>query len=232
MKKQLAVVAQAKGGSGKSVLVWLMAQKDKDAVYLDMDDGTATTMKQLKYINPKMVTFQNAAKTIDRGMFNDFLEHIAVHEKQVFVGDMGASLSEQLPHYIMDNGADIISWGLTQLNVDMTIFCVIGGQNIFAACMTYLESLVNACNGHIAIRVAINDHFPLSELQKNEFDAFAKAVGLNDSFHFNLSKDKNLVAQQKVNDVLKDGNGLQNVGVFTKVTFHDAIKNLPLWKTD
>lgn len=231
MKKQLFVIAQAKGGSGKSVLVWAMAQKNKDAIYLDMDDGTSTTMKQLRYLKPKMVTFQNSAKTIDRGKFNDFLEYIAVHEKSVFVGDMGASLSEQLPHYFHDYGAGILARALEELNIELTVICVVGGQNIFAACMEYLGSLADACRGMVNIRVAINDHFPFSSVQQEEFDVFANEMKLNDCFHFDLSKDRNMTTQQKLADVLKNGNGLQAEGIMTRSLLFESIKNLAAWKT-
>ena len=225
--KKLIFITQAKGGCGKSVLSWLHAQRFPEAVYLDMDDATTTTMKQLKYLNPHQVTFLNATKTIDRGLFNDFLEYIAGHEKDTFICDLGASISEQLPHYINDFSAAALKSALDSLQLDLTIYCVIGGQNIFVACMDYLQALAEACSNQIKIRIAINDHFPLSDIQQEEFNSFCKALKLKDAFHFNLSRDKNAATQQRVNDILKSGTGLQNASVITKELFRLSIQNLP-----
>jgi hypothetical protein len=226
--KRLILITSSKGGSGKSTLTWLCAQKYPDAVYLDMDDGTTTTMKQLRYLNPHLVSFLNSTNTIDRGRFNDFLEYIGGHEKNMFICDLGASLSEQLPYYLKDHGADVIRAGLDALNVEMNIICIVGGQNIFAACMSYLDELFAASLAKINIRVAINDHYPLSDLQQEEFTSYCKSIKLKDPFHFNLSKDKNLTVQEKVNNILKDGNGLQNASVFSKILFANSINNLTI----
>ncbi len=41
MKKKIHFITQAKGGSGKSVLAFMLAEKYRDAVILDLDDATA-----------------------------------------------------------------------------------------------------------------------------------------------------------------------------------------------
>lgn len=226
--KKLYFVTNQKGGCGKSVCTFLFAQKHPEAIFLDCDDATGTSKRQLQYLNVAQISFLNSAKVIDRGLFNDFLEYISSHSNSLFVCDLGASLAEQLPFYLQDHGADVIRAGLDALNIEMNILCVIGGQNIFAASMQYLQSLAVICNSKISIRVAINDHFPLTGIQQEQFIAFEKAMKLKDSFHFDLSKDKNLTVQQKINDILKDGNGLKDASVFTKILFENAIKNFPL----
>ena len=225
--KKLIFITQAKGGCGKSVLSWLHAQRFPEAVFLDMDDATTTTMKQLSYLTPHQVTFLNSSKTIDRGLLNDFFEYVAAHEKDLFISDFGASISEQLPHYINYFSATALKSALDAMKIDLTIICVIGGQNIFVACMDYLEGLATACNNQIKIKVAVNNHFLLNETQQQEFATFCKTLKLKDTFHFNLSRDKNSATQQRVNDVLKSGTGLQNVSIITKELFRSSIENLP-----
>jgi hypothetical protein len=74
MKKKIHFVTQAKGGSGKSVLTFMLAEKYKDAVLLDLDDATTTTMKQLAYREPVRVSFLDpTTKRIDRGAFHSMV---------------------------------------------------------------------------------------------------------------------------------------------------------------
>ena len=226
--KKILMIAQSKGGSGKSCLAWLYAQKHPGTMILDLDDGTRTSTQQLAYLSPRPVSFQNSANIIDRGKASDFFEYAASHEKENFLCDLGASLSEQLPYYFFDNGAKCIRQGLDALGIDLEIICVVGGQNIFSATMGYLQQLLGACEGQIKIRVAINDHFHFNDQQEKEFESFAKLSGLQGSFHFDLSRDKNQAAQQKVSNVLRMGGGLEGASVFTKIIFEASIKNLPL----
>lgn len=222
------MITQSKGGSGKSCLTWLYAQKHPETVILDLDDGTKTSIKQLAYLEPKMVSFQNSANIIDRGKANDFFEYVAQHEKQSFLCDLGASLSEQLPYYFQDNGAEAIQKGLETLGIELRIICVVGGQNIFSACMGYFQQLLESCNNHIRVVVAINDHFPFNSQQELEFEEYLKLVKVNGVFRFDLSKDKNQTTQQKISNVLRKGEGLAKASVFTRILFESSIKNLPI----
>ncbi len=225
--KKIILIAQAKGGCGKSVLTWLLAQKHQEAIFLDMDDATTTTMKQLKYINPKQVTFLSETKTIDRGKFNDFLEYISSHKKDLFICDLGSSISEQLPHFINDFSAEFLKSALDSLKIEMQIICVVGGQNIFSACMDYLQELAHVLSKQIKISIAINDHFMLDEIQNTEFKNFANAMKIKEVFHFNLSRDKNASTQDRVTQILKEGNGLQGASILTKELLKNAVNNIP-----
>ena len=49
MNKRIYFITQAKGGAGKSVLAFMLAEKYKEAVILDLDDATTTSIKQLAY---------------------------------------------------------------------------------------------------------------------------------------------------------------------------------------
>ena len=227
MKKRVIFITQSKGGVGKSVITFLYAQKYPDAVFLDMDDATKTTMKQLSYLDPKQVSFLSENKSIDRGKFNDFLEQISTHKKDLFICDLGSSISEQLPFYINDFNAELLKNALIELGIEMQLICVVGGQNIFSSCMEYLQTLDLVVKSHLKISVALNDHFALGEIQRSEFDNFCKKNNLNNTFHFNLSKDKNASTQDRVTSILKEGKGLSEAGIITKQLFKTAINNLP-----
>lgn len=229
-KKKLLFICQAKGGSGKSVLTWLIAEKHRNARLVDMDDGTRTTMKQLAYRDPVFVSFQNENKTIDRGLFNDFLDRITESEHNLIVCDLGASLSEQLPKYIHETGAEALQDLLTDVNVDLQLICVVGGANIFKSCMEYLDELATAVDGKLNLQVAINNLYVMDEVQKEDFANFMATplMKIATHFTFDVSGDKNLSTQSKINSVLKAGNGLTEVKPTVKLLFAKSLSTLSI----
>jgi hypothetical protein len=56
-EKEIHFITQAKAGSGNSVLAFMLAEKYREAVILDLDDATTTSMKQLAYRNPPRFLF-------------------------------------------------------------------------------------------------------------------------------------------------------------------------------
>src|SRR5258706_14500665 len=109
MKNKIHFITQAKGGSGKSVLAFMLAEKYRDAVILDLDDATTTTVKQLAYRKPIKVSFLDLiTKRIDRGAFNRLFESVVEANRELFIADLGASVAEQLPKYFSMNGIAVI----------------------------------------------------------------------------------------------------------------------------
>src|SRR5690606_3216400 len=136
----------------KSVLTFMLAEKYKDAVILDLDDATTTTMKQLAYRKPVRVSFLDpTTKRIDRGAFNGLFEGVMEANKELFIADLGASVAEQLPKYLAMNCADTITDVLERIGIHLRIVCVVGGGNIFKATMGYLAELVDTASGNLDI---------------------------------------------------------------------------------
>lgn len=128
MKKKVYFITQAKGGSGKSVLAFMLSEKYKDAFVLDLDDATTTTMKQLAYRKPVKVSFLDPnTKRIDRGAFNGLFESVIDAKKELFIADLGASVAEQLPKYLSMNDAESVAELLQSNNIQLEIVCIVGG---------------------------------------------------------------------------------------------------------
>lgn len=228
MKKKIQFITQAKGGSGKSVLAFMLAEKYPDAVVLDLDDATTTTMKQLAYRKPSRVSFLDPiTKRIDRSAFNNLFESVIAANREFFIADLGASVAEQLPKYFAVNGIEVITEVLEKSEVHLQLICVIGGGNIFKATMEYLVELVDATNGRLEIIVAHNGFYPCSSDQSASLHGYVDTNNLP-VINFDLVKDKGEIAMRTVENVLKDGNGTLGLSPFTSIYFRKPIEELNL----
>jgi hypothetical protein len=228
MEKKIHFITQAKGGAGKSVLAFMLAEKYKDAFILDLDDATTTSLKQLAYRKPIKVSFLDpTTKRIDRGAFNGLFESVIDAKRNLFIADLGASVAEQLPKYFEMNGVDNVCEILNAAKIHLQIICVIGGGNIFKATMEYLAELVEATDGKLNIVVAHNGFYPMSEEQKGITQKFIDDNNLS-LVNFDLVKDKGEMAMRTVENVLKDGKGIDGLSPFTAIYFKKPIEDLRL----
>ncbi|MFM7858645.1 MAG: hypothetical protein ACKO96_43680 [Flammeovirgaceae bacterium] len=228
MEKKIYLITQAKGGAGKSVLTFMLAEKYKDAAILDLDDATTTTLKQLAYRKPVKVSFLDpTTKRIDRGAFNGMFESIVESKRDLFVADAGASVAEQVPKYFAMNGIDNVMEILSFSKIQLHIICVIGGGNIFKATMEYLDELIEASEGKLNVTVAHNGFYPLSEEQKTTLNKYTSDHKLQ-LINFDLVKDKGEMALRTVENVLKDGKGITGLSPFTAIYFKKPIEELHL----
>lgn len=228
MNKKIYFITQAKGGAGKSVLAFMLAEKYKEAIILDLDDATTTSIKQLAYRKPIRVSFlDQVTKRIDRGAFNGLFESVIEANKELFIADLGASVAEQLPKYFSMNGVDLITDVLAASNIELRIVCVIGGGNIFKATMEYLAELVESTSGYLDITVAHNRFYPCSEEQQRVLVDFVNENGLTLT-SFDLVKDKGEIAMRTVENVLKNGKGTTGLSPFAAIYFKKPIEELNL----
>jgi len=228
MKKKIHFITQAKGGSGKSVLAFMLAEKYKEAVILDLDDATTTSLKQLAYRKPIRVSFLDpTTKRIDRGAFNGLFESVIEANRELFIADLGASVAEQLPKYFSMNGVDVIMDILQKSDIQLQLVCVVGGGNIFKATMEYLDELVESTNGSLEIIVAVNGFYPCSAEQKTVLIDYVGENKLS-LINFDLVKDKGEIAMRTVENVLKDGKGTLGLSPFAAIYFRKPIEELNL----
>jgi hypothetical protein len=206
----------------------MLAEKYKEAVILDLDDATTTTMKQLAYRRPIKVSFLDpTTKRIDRGAFNGLFESVIEANRELFIADLGASVAEQLPKYFSMNGVDVIMDILQKSDIQLQLVCVVGGGNIFKATMEYLDELVESTKGFLEITVAMNGFYPCSAEQKTVLLDYLGENKLS-LINFDLVKDKGEIAMRTVENVLKDGKGTAGLSPFAAIYFRKPIDELNL----
>jgi hypothetical protein len=228
MPKKIITVTAAKGGIGKSILSYLVAEKHQHSIILDADDATTTISKHLAYRNPIKVSFLDpATKRIDRSSFNSLFESVAAADKDLFTVDMGASVAEQFPKYFVATNPKNVREMLDVSGIELQIICVVAGGNNFRATMEYLVEVIESVGGLFEIVIACNKHFPMSEEQEVTFESFCFDHGLT-FFNYDLISDKGERAMQTAENVLQGGQGLSGLSVFEAIYFKDCIKNIPL----
>lgn len=223
--KILKMVVSAKGGTGKSILTFLLAEKYSNALVLDMDSETPTTSSHLAYRKPKFVSFKNESATIDRGYFMDLLEQISKASNQLIIADLGAAESGQFPEFLIDNDSETLQGNLLNSNITLELHCVVAGGDMFITTASYLNTLAEAAKGLIPIKVMVNGYFEMHRLQKEQLDIVVKKYDL-ELHHFNISRDKNNQTQNNIKSVIQAGQGVAGAGVFYKSYFNNAINKL------
>jgi hypothetical protein len=225
MQKKVIFFLQNKGGCGKSILYYLIAEKYLHVQLLDMDGTTKTTSIQLRYRNPRVIPFENVGKMIDRGMIDFFFEKLSAGKSSVYLGDMGASISQQMPIYFQEV-IDELPSSLKELGIELEIYCVVAGSNLFVPCMEYLMELQEAVGGQIPIKVFKNLYFPFLEEQSLSLEQFCTDFSLM-LIPFNISESNVPARHERIMEVLKKGDGVKAAPVMIRQYFLKAINALP-----
>ena len=222
--KKILFNAQSKGGSGKSVLTFLLAEYYKKAIILDLDEATKTSSLQLKYRKPKEVSFMNADKNIDRGLFDTFMETISQAKSDFFICDLGGTTSEQLPLYFTQMGG-MLKEILTDLKIVLELNIVVSGGNNFVQTLKYLDDVVTTSKKSFKIRVFKNEYYDFTSDQSNALREYCNLQDL-ELIPFTISTDRNETTQNRIIQVLNSGNGTGELSGFSKLYFNQAIERL------
>ena len=133
--KNLHFIVQAKGGVGKSILMYLFAlkhYKDPKCLFIDVDASTQTSTRQLKFVHQDQ---SDVASLLDekglliRDNLLAYLQSLAKENFEEAYFDFGAPESEQLPALIeYDIPLKDFAEGL---DFEITFHIVIGGGGAY-----------------------------------------------------------------------------------------------------
>lgn len=175
--KKLHFIIQAKGGVGKSLLTYLLAQSQKDnphAFFVDVDSSTQTSTRQLKFLGEKRIesiSLLNTDEVLIRDLFVKYLESLAKTPFKEIYFDFGAPESEQFPALISKD----IPFQLFMETLDFTahFHVVVAGGGSYLASVHYLNKIFDAVHQEYPITVwknitsFKNSYLLTDELQKN-----------------------------------------------------------------
>jgi hypothetical protein len=139
-------------------------------------------------------------------------------KRNLFLADLGASVSEEFPNYISFHTAEAVNDLLRLSEIQLEILCVVGGADVFSATMKYLQKLFEACRHVLKITVVSNGYYPLLNDQEKVLIQYCTDNALP-LVPFNLLTDKTDMSVRVVQQVLKAGNGLSGINPFYGIYF-------------
>ncbi len=157
MKKKLQIIASNKGGNGKSLLTALFYQcyqKRNDVLFIDLDNSTKTSTKQLKNLGEnrlKTISLLNENDVLDRNNLILFLENLAENEQfNEFIADFGSPEAEQLP-YLLQNDIDFKEF-MDAIDIEAEFNIVISSSGYLSSVM-YLDNIRKILKNEFKITV-------------------------------------------------------------------------------
>ncbi len=148
---------QSKGGVGKSLLTYLLAQtqvENPTVLFVDVDASTNTSMRQLKFLPQNQleaVSLLDKHEKLVRDQFIDYLESLQSTPFSEVYFDFGTPESEQFPALIKK---DIpFKMFMDKLGYDAHFHIVIAGGGAYFASVEYLRKIGLATNNEFEITV-------------------------------------------------------------------------------
>jgi len=175
-KRVIAIVAQAKGGSGKSFFTYCqsLSVPEENSLFVDADSSTQTSSRQLKHLGQdrlETISLLDNRDVLVRDTFLGYMESLVESNFEKFYMDLGAPESEQMPALIH---RDIpFREFCDELGFEVIFNIIIGGGGAYKASVDYLQKMVSVTDGKFKIIVWANlktfNQFPdlLAELEGN-----------------------------------------------------------------
>jgi len=164
--KQVHLILQSKGGVGKSLLTWFLANHYSDSesvLFMDVDESTRTSSSRLASIlsTPERSLFYpilNEQKKLEREYFLTLFERISnLSTEQIFL-DFGAPESEEFRKLLeYEISAEDLSVELAAIGIELILYVIVAGRDAFESCSRYLLSMSTIVGTHIEIKILMNE---------------------------------------------------------------------------
>jgi cellulose biosynthesis protein BcsQ len=164
--KQVHLILQSKGGVGKSLLTWFLANHYSDSesvLFMDVDESTRTSSSRLSSIlsSPERSLFYpilNEQKKLEREYFLTLFERISnLSTEQIFL-DFGAPESEEFRKLLeYEISAEDLSIELAAMGIELILYVVVAGRDAFESCSRFLLSMNTIVGTHIEIKILMNE---------------------------------------------------------------------------
>ncbi|MCZ8022471.1 MAG: hypothetical protein O9294_11955 [Cytophagales bacterium] len=223
----------SKGGVGKSYITKLhslKAEKEKvETYFLDCDNASASSTKffngikdkKSKYLKVGKFNLIGNDKKIDRTKFDTFLSEIEKYENLVV--DFGASSSEQLLYYIMEEEHNDLVQIFKEMNIRLFVVFVGGGSA--KECVEFFELLKKIPRIEEITHIIANEfHGGIKGMSVKDYTQAKVQIGT-------LHEDSNSEAQKEWNQLMTDGivyNDILNISLIRRrriVNYLDKIFN-------
>lgn len=168
--QEVHMIAQGKGGVGKSFISTLIAQylqPKTEQLHCYDTDPVNPTFSKYKALNPKIVNILTEDNNINTRFFDDLLEDL-LNLDGIAVVDNGAATFVPLMAYMAENDvADM----LAENDVRLVVHIPVTGGQALSECLKGLNQTLNTMNAEIV--VWLNEHNGKIEQDGKSFEQFA-----------------------------------------------------------
>lgn len=162
--KKVNLVLQSKGGVGKSLFLWFVAQLEKEekTVFIDLDESTQTSSARLGIVvgedRVKHFKILNENKKLEREKILNLFEMIAETKTENWFIDFGAPESEEFKRLLeFDISAKTLSDELQNMGIELQIYVIIAGRDALISCLKYYNSIKEILNNSIPFTALMNE---------------------------------------------------------------------------
>ena len=161
--KQVNLILQSKGGVGKSLFIWFVAQNQKEEKtnFIDLDESTQTSSARLGAVvgTERVRSFKilNEYKKLEREKIISLFEGLAGAKSEKYYVDFGAPESAEFLSLLQhDVTADILRQELADLGIALRIFVVVAGRDALNSCVNYYTALSRELSGQFPLTMLVN----------------------------------------------------------------------------
>ncbi|WP_051350405.1 hypothetical protein [Dyadobacter alkalitolerans] len=161
--KQINLVLQSKGGVGKSLFIWFVAQNQKEQKtnFIDLDESTGTSIGRLGAVVGKervrSFSILNEYKKMERDVIVDLLDKLAKGKSENYYIDFGAPESAEFLRLLQEDAlADELRRELADMDTMLRLFVIVAGRDALASCVNYYNAVSAGIAGQFPITMVVN----------------------------------------------------------------------------
>lgn len=161
--KQVNLILQSKGGVGKSLFMWFVAQQHKPekTVFIDLDESTQTSSARLgAVVGPERVrSFKilNEYKKMEREKILSLFEGLSTAKSNTFYIDFGAPESAEFFRLLQEDApSDMLQEELTKMGLALRIFVIMAGRDALNSCVNYYDALSKELDARFPLTMVVN----------------------------------------------------------------------------
>ncbi|MBL7967580.1 MAG: hypothetical protein JNK09_11315 [Prolixibacteraceae bacterium] len=237
--KKMNFILQSKGGSGKSMLAYLLALKNEDnplAYFIDFDSSVKSSTQQLKFLQgrtparfAKMNLLDERGK-IDRQRLFENLQILAQKPYEDFFLDFGAPESEQFTSlFSKDYTIEEFKQIADELGVEFIFNIVVAGGSAYLPCTNYLNNIAGLNQQNFRIVIFINEFsFQNYKSLIAEIENYAKAnPGNIHGVNYFGDFDTDAAPHKNILRYISEGKGMNAYVFIEKIKIQKELQKLP-----
>ena len=176
--KEIILILSQKGGVGKSVLTYQIANKilqvgiEDKVCFFDLDNENKSSLRRIGFLPCRCFDLTDQeTKSIDRTQFDRLIFKFCEDDTlNTLVCDFGSSASDQFKKYLMTKtGLSLLSYYIQEKGLSVKLLCVVGGGDVFESSFDFAAEVFNqtyTIQG-INLNLMYNCYFKLTEIQSN-----------------------------------------------------------------